>query len=72
MSHDTIRWGVLSTASISDSLIPGLLAAAGGVSWGLSRLKPAAPSVERATVWLDTVKRGPMLRQVRGLGTLVP
>jgi HlyD family secretion protein len=49
-----------------------LLAAAAGVSWGLSRLKPAAPSVERATVWLDTVKRGPMLRQVRGLGTLVP
>lgn len=35
-------------------------------------LKPAAPSVERAQVWLDTVKRGPMLRQVRGLGTLVP
>jgi HlyD family secretion protein len=49
-----------------------LLAAAAGVSWGLSRLKPAAPSVERATVWLDSVKRGPMLRQVRGLGTLVP
>jgi HlyD family secretion protein len=42
------------------------------VTWGLSRLKPAAPGVERATVWLDTVKRGPMLRQVRGLGTLVP
>ena len=39
---------------------------------GLSRLKPAAPSVERSTVWMDTVKRGPMLRQVRGLGTLVP
>jgi RND family efflux transporter MFP subunit len=39
---------------------------------GLSRLKPAAPSVERSTVWIDTVKRGPMLRQVRGLGTLVP
>ena len=39
---------------------------------GLSRLKPAAPSVERATVWIDTVKRGSMLRQVRGLGTLVP
>ncbi|MFI5175443.1 MAG: efflux RND transporter periplasmic adaptor subunit [Terriglobia bacterium] len=38
----------------------------------LSRLKPAAPTVERATVWIDTVKRGPMLRQVRGLGTLVP
>ncbi len=38
----------------------------------LARLKPAAPTVERATVWVDTVKRGPMLRQVRGLGTLVP
>ena len=42
------------------------------ITLGLSRLKPAAPSVEAATVWLDTVKRGPMLRQVRGLGTLVP
>ena len=39
---------------------------------GVSRLKPAAPSVERGTVWTDTVKRGDMLRQVRGLGTLVP
>src|SRR4029078_3896001 len=37
---------------------------------GVSRLKPAAPSVERGTVWTDTVKRGPMLRQVRGLGSL--
>ncbi|HEX4488836.1 MAG TPA: efflux RND transporter periplasmic adaptor subunit [Terriglobales bacterium] len=46
-----------------------LLAAA---TFGVSRLKPAAPSVERGTVWTDTVKRGPMLRQVRGLGTLVP
>jgi HlyD family secretion protein len=39
---------------------------------GLSRLRPAAPSVDRAALWIDTVKRGPMLRQVRGLGTLVP
>ena len=37
----------------------------------VSQLKPAAPSVERATVWVDTVKRGPMVRQVRGLGVLV-
>jgi HlyD family secretion protein len=44
----------------------------GGITLGLSRLKPAAPSVDGATVWRDTVKRGPMLRQVRGLGTLVP
>jgi HlyD family secretion protein len=42
------------------------------VTMGLSRLKPAAPSVERSTVWVDTVKRGSILRQVRGLGTLVP
>jgi HlyD family secretion protein len=42
------------------------------VSVGLSQLRPAAPTVERATVWIDTVKRGPMVRQVRGLGTLVP
>jgi len=42
------------------------------MTWGLSRLEPAAPSVERASVWLDTVKRGEMLRQVRGTGSLVP
>jgi HlyD family secretion protein len=39
---------------------------------GVSRLKPAAPTVERATVVIDTVKRGEMVREVRGLGTLVP
>jgi HlyD family secretion protein len=42
------------------------------VTMGLSRLKPAAPTVERSTVWVDTVKRGSVLRQVRGLGTLAP
>src|SRR5947199_1375985 len=42
------------------------------ISLGLSRLKPAAPGVERATVWIDTVKRGPLVREVRGTGTLVP
>ena len=55
-------------------LIYGLL---GGIAilistMGLSRLSPAAPTVERATIWPDTVKRGPMVRDVRGLGTLVP
>jgi HlyD family secretion protein len=49
-----------------------ILAAIPAVTVALGRLKPAAPSVQRETVWLDTVKRGPMLRQVRGLGTLVP
>lgn len=42
------------------------------ITIGVSRLKPAAPSVDRAAVWVDTVKRGPMLRLVRGSGTLVP
>jgi HlyD family secretion protein len=52
-------------------VVVGLLAIA-SVTFGLSRLKPAAPSVDKATVWVDTVKRGPMLLQVRGLGSLVP
>lgn len=56
---------------------PWLLAIGGAlalilVTVGLGRLKPAAPSVDRASVWLDTVKRGPMVRQVKGAGTLVP
>ncbi len=51
--------------------VVGVLAIA-GITMGLSRLKPAAPSVEMSTLWPDSVKRGPMLRQVRGLGTLTP
>jgi HlyD family secretion protein len=43
-----------------------------GITIGLSRLKPAAPTVPKDIVWMDVVKRGPMVRQVRGLGTLVP
>src|SRR5262249_28746688 len=42
------------------------------VTVGVARLKPAAPSVEASTVWPDKVKRGSMLRQVRGLGSLIP
>jgi HlyD family secretion protein len=42
------------------------------VTVGISRLKPAAPTVDRSTIWTDSVKRGSMLRQVRGLGTLIP
>ena len=44
----------------------------GAVTFGVTRLKPAAPSVERGTVYMDTVKRGSMLRQVHGPGSLVP
>ena len=43
-----------------------------GVTTGLFKLKPASPLVERQQLWIDTVKQGDMLRQVRGPGTLVP
>ena len=42
------------------------------ITVGVSRLEPAAPRVDRDTIYLDTVQRGPMVRQVRGTGTLVP
>jgi HlyD family secretion protein len=42
------------------------------ITWALSRLKSAAPTVDRSSLWTDTVKRGPMLREVKGPGTLVP
>src|SRR5881296_3757128 len=48
------------------------LIVASAVTLGLSRMSPAAPGVDGGTLWPDTVKRGEMLRQVRGLGTLVP
>lgn len=44
----------------------------GAVTWGLSQLEPAAPSVDRASLYIDEVERGPMVIQVRGAGTLVP
>jgi HlyD family secretion protein len=43
-----------------------------GVTYGVTRLRPAAPAVDKATIWTDEVKRGPMIRDVRGVGTLVP
>src|SRR5437763_15774565 len=46
--------------------------AVGGITLGLSKLKPAAPGIDRATVVADTVKRGSMVLDVRGQGTLVP
>ena len=42
------------------------------ITLGLSRLKPAAPTVDKGTVLVDTVKRGALERQVRGPGSLVP
>jgi HlyD family secretion protein len=57
----------IRAAIIAGSALAGIAA----ISFGLSRLEPAAPSVNRATVWMDAVKRGEMIRQVRGPGTLV-
>jgi HlyD family secretion protein len=49
-----------------------IFVAVAAISVALARMEPAAPSVDRATLLVDTVKRGPFVRQVRGLGTLVP
>jgi HlyD family secretion protein len=56
------------------SLIFAACAAAviAAITFGLSRLRAAAPVVDRGGLWTDTVKRGPMLREVKGPGTLVP
>lgn len=58
-----IRWTITAVV---------LLAAVGGISYALTKLKPAAPSVEMSALWPDQVRRGPMVLEVRGLGTLVP
>lgn len=50
----------------------GLVLTIGGLTFFISRLKPALLSVERNAVWIDTVTRGPLVRDVRGIGTLVP
>src|SRR5205814_9548776 len=47
------------------------LGAVGGITYGLSKLKPAAPTLDRSTAVIDTVKRGEMVRDVHGNGTLV-
>src|SRR5919112_4373305 len=48
------------------------VAAIGGITYGLTKLKPAAPTLDRSTAVIETVKRGEMIRDVRGNGTLVP
>ncbi|HEY9139578.1 MAG TPA: efflux RND transporter periplasmic adaptor subunit [Bryobacteraceae bacterium] len=58
-----IRWTIIGVV---------VLAVVGGAGYGVTRLKPAAPGVDMSALWPDTVKRGPMVREVRGLGTLVP
>ncbi len=58
------RRRVLTVAAVALVLVTATM--------GLRRLRAAAPTVERATVWMDTVQRGPMVREVLGQGTLVP
>jgi len=58
-----IRTGIL--------IVVGVIAI-GGITYALAKLKPAAPTLEKATAVIDTVKRGEMLREVHGVGTLVP
>jgi HlyD family secretion protein len=70
---DIKREGVAKKKRIRMAIYLVLTAAGLGlVTWRLMLLKPAAPTVERATVWIDTVKRGPMVIDRRGLGTLQP
>ena len=68
---DVKREGVARKKRIRAAIVAGsLLAGIAAISYGLSRLEPSAPKVNRATVWMDSVKRGEMIRQVRGPGTL--
>jgi HlyD family secretion protein len=70
---DIQREGAARRRLIRNVVIGVVVAAVvAAISVVVSRLKPAAPTVERATVWTDTVKRGPMVREVSGLGSLVP
>jgi HlyD family secretion protein len=73
MAMDVKREGVAKKKMIRRIIWLTLASAGIAVAgWQISKLKPAAPSVERATVWIDTVKRGLMVEDRRGLGTLVP
>ena len=71
---DIVRDASFKKKKRQKQTIMGVVAvlAIAGVTLGVSKLKPALPSVDVTTIWPDTVKRGSMLRQVRGIGTLVP
>ena len=70
---DVQRKGVKRRKTIVSTIVTLVLLAGVAGAWRWARnLKPAAPGVDLSTLWPDTVKRGPMVREVRGLGTLVP
>jgi HlyD family secretion protein len=70
---DIKREGVAKKKRIKLAIY-GILAAGalGAAGWRVSKLEPAAPTVERATVWIDSVKRGPIVIERKGLGKLAP
>src|ERR1700744_4126872 len=73
MGMDIPRTGEAKKRRIRRTIVIVLIAAVAVlVSLGLSRLEPAAPTVQKETLYIDPVKRGPMMRSVRGPGTLVP
>ena len=64
---------ILKRKKMRQAVILGVVAVAvAAISVAVGRLQPAAPSVPEGTLWFGTVKRGPMVREVRGAGTLVP
>jgi len=70
---DIKREGVARRKRIKFTILGVLTAAAlGAAGWRVSKLEPAAPNVERATVWIDSVKRGPIVIERKGLGKLAP
>ena len=73
MPMDIARPDLARKRRVRRGLFAGaVVVAVGLITVGVSQLEPAAPRVDRDTVYLDTVQRGPMVRQVRGTGTLVP
>jgi len=73
LNMDVIRKDAAKKRLIKRIIIVAVvLAVIPAITIAVSRLKPAAPGVELSTLWPDTVRRGPMVREVRGLGTLVP
>ncbi len=70
---DIPRHGVARKKKIKRIILALVVASLlGAVTWGLSRLEPAAPTAKRANLWTGKVERGEMVREVRGPGTLIP
>ncbi len=73
MNMDIQRTGVAKKKTIRRVIYLLLILAAAAIAgWRINQLKPAAPTVEMATLYPGTVQRGPMVRDIRGTGTLVP